>query len=100
MSPGISDRAFGGGHQERPLVAYCDTQDEVDTLWRKLTEDGQESQRGWLTDKHGVSWQIVPRLLLELPNTSERAASQRAFEAMMTMKKLDIAAMQRAYDGP
>lgn len=82
------------------LVAYCDTQDEVDTLWRKLTEGGQESQCGWLTDRYGLSWQIVPRPMLALLNTSDSAASQRAFSAMMTMKKLDIATLRRAYHGP
>ena len=81
------------------LVAYCDTQEETDTLWRKLTEGGEESQCGWLTDRYGVSWQIVPRALLELLNTADGAASQRAVSAMMKMKKLDIAALQRAYKG-
>jgi predicted 3-demethylubiquinone-9 3-methyltransferase (glyoxalase superfamily) len=79
------------------LVAYCDTQKEVDTLWQKLSEGGQEGQCGWLTDKYGVSWQIVPRALLKLLNTADRAASQRAFAAMLNMTKLDIAALQRAY---
>ena len=80
------------------LVAYCDTQEEVDTLWQKLGEGGQESQCGWLTDRYGVSWQIVPRELLRLLNTSDSSASQRAFSAMMKMGKIDIAAMQRAYE--
>jgi predicted 3-demethylubiquinone-9 3-methyltransferase (glyoxalase superfamily) len=80
------------------LVAYCETQDEVDTLWRKLCDGGQESQCGWLTDRYGVSWQVVPRPLLELLDTPDRAASQRAFDAMIKMKKIDIAAIQCAYD--
>lgn len=54
------------------LVANCSTQEEVDTLWRKLSEGGQEGQCGWLTDKYGVSWQIVPRELLKLLNTPVR----------------------------
>jgi len=95
--------ALNGGPQFKfspavSLVAYCDTQPEVDTLWRRLSDGGQESQCGWLTDRYGVSWQIVPRTLLDLLNTPDRAASQRAFAAMMKMKKLDIAAMQSAYD--
>jgi predicted 3-demethylubiquinone-9 3-methyltransferase (glyoxalase superfamily) len=81
------------------IVAYCDTQAGVDSLWRRLCEGGQESQCGWLTDRFGVSWQIVPRALLELLDTPDVAASQRAFAAMMKMKKIDIAAARRAYDG-
>jgi len=95
--------ALNGGPQFKfspavSLVAYCDTQDETDALWRKLADGGQESQCGWLTDKYGVSWQIVPRFLLKLLNTSDRAASQRAFAALMKMKKIDMAAVQRAYE--
>jgi len=95
--------ALNGGPQFKfspavSLVAYCDTQEEVDALWRRLCEDGQANQCGWLTDRYGVSWQIVPRKLLQLLNTSDRAASQRAFAAMMKMTKLDIAAIQSAYD--
>jgi predicted 3-demethylubiquinone-9 3-methyltransferase (glyoxalase superfamily) len=81
------------------LVASCDTQEEVDTLWRKLSEGGQEVQCGGVTDKHGVSWQVVPRAMFKLLNSEDKAAAQRAFSAMMTMTKLDIAALQRAYDG-
>jgi len=81
------------------LVAYCDTQDEVDHLWHRLGEGGKEDRCGWLTDRFGVSWQIVPRPLLAMLNTDDVKASQRAFAAMMTMRRLDIAALQRAYRG-
>jgi predicted 3-demethylubiquinone-9 3-methyltransferase (glyoxalase superfamily) len=80
------------------LVAYCDTQAEVDSLWQRLSDGGKESQCGWLTDKFGVSWQVVPRVLLQLLNAADEAASRRAFAAMLKMTKLDIAVMQRAYD--
>jgi predicted 3-demethylubiquinone-9 3-methyltransferase (glyoxalase superfamily) len=95
--------ALNGGPQFKfspaiSLVAYCDTQQEVDTLWRKLSDGGQEGQCGWLADKYGVSWQVVPRALLKLLNTADNAASQRSVAAMMKMTKLDIAALQRAYE--
>jgi len=80
------------------LVVYCDTQEQVDRYWNRLLEGGQEVQCGWLTDKYGISWQVVPRKLIEFLQSGDRAASQRAFTAMMGMRKLDIAALQRAYD--
>ncbi|MGO9114965.1 MAG: VOC family protein [Thermoguttaceae bacterium] len=81
------------------FVANCETQAEVDGLWRELSEDGQEMQCGWLTDKFGVSWQIVPTALPDMLSSADTAAAQRAFAAMLGMKKLDIAALQRAYEG-
>jgi predicted 3-demethylubiquinone-9 3-methyltransferase (glyoxalase superfamily) len=81
------------------MVAYCDTQEEMDTLWQKLTEGGEEGVCGWLTDKYRVSWQIVPRGIQELLNTEDTAASQRMFTALIEMKKLDIGALERVYEG-
>jgi predicted 3-demethylubiquinone-9 3-methyltransferase (glyoxalase superfamily) len=81
------------------LVVSCDTQEEIDDLWQKLLQGGQEVACGWLTDRYGVSWQIVPAFMDEMVNSDDPAAAQRAFAAMMDMKKLDIAALRRAYQG-
>jgi predicted 3-demethylubiquinone-9 3-methyltransferase (glyoxalase superfamily) len=81
------------------LVATCGTQAEVDRLWERLTDGGQEVQCGWLVDRFGVSWQIIPAGLGELLGSSDRAAAQRATEAMLKMVKLDIEALRRAYSG-
>jgi len=70
----------------------------VDRLWHELSEGGQEVQCGWLTDKFGVSWQIVPTALPDMLSSADTAAAQRAFTAMLGMKKLDISALQRAYE--
>ena len=66
--------------------------------WRKLTAGGEEQPCGWLKERYGVSWQIVPKGLMELLDGPDKAASQRAVQAMLQMKKLDIAALRRAYD--
>src|SRR5213592_2991064 len=73
------------------FVVNCETQEEVDYFWKKLTADGgQESQCGWLKDKFGVSWQIVPTILPELLSDKDAAKSQRVMQAMLEMVKLDI----------
>jgi len=79
------------------ISVYVDTQAEVDRLWHALLEGGAESRCGWLTDRYGVSWQIVPQALLDMLSKKDDAAAQRAMAAMLGMKKLDIAALQRAY---
>lgn len=81
------------------FVAHCDTQAEVDDLWTKLTADGQEVQCGWLKDKYGLSWQVVPNALLEMIKDSDAQRKQRVTKAMLQMKKLDIAALEAAYHG-
>ncbi|TVM18724.1 VOC family protein [Oceanidesulfovibrio indonesiensis] len=80
---------------------FCETQEEVDYYWEKLTEGGDESAQvcGWLKDKYGVSWQVVPTIMSELLGDHESEKSQRAMEAMLGMKKIDIAAIKRAYEG-
>jgi predicted 3-demethylubiquinone-9 3-methyltransferase (glyoxalase superfamily) len=84
------------------LVVNCETQDEVDYYAEKLTAGGdpEAQQCGWLKDKYGVSWQIVPTIVPELLADPESDRTRRAMLAIMKMKKLDIAALQRAYDGP
>jgi len=77
------------------LIVNCDDQAEIDALWEKLAEGGEHVQCGWLTDKFGVSWQIVPRALPEFL-TGDAERTDRVMRAVLTMKKLDIAQMQRA----
>jgi predicted 3-demethylubiquinone-9 3-methyltransferase (glyoxalase superfamily) len=82
------------------LVVNCADQVEVDYLWEKLTADGgEESQCGWLKDRFGVSWQIIPLALGALIGGPDPAGAQRATQAMLKMRKLDIAALQDAYEG-
>ena len=82
------------------FVLKCKTQEEVDDLWEKLSEGGGEKiQCGWLKDKYGVSWQIVPTILGEMISDPNRAKSQRVMEAMLKMKKIEIEGLKRAYAG-
>jgi len=82
------------------IMVQTEDQAETDHLWNALIADGgQESQCGWLKDKWGVSWQITPRKLLEATTSTDRAAAKRAMDAMMTMRKIDIAAIEAAYRG-
>ncbi len=76
----------------------CEDQAEVDYYWDKLIDGGEESQCGWLKDRYGVSWQIVPRQLNELLTDPDAGRSQRAMEAMLGMVKIDVAELQRAAD--
>ncbi len=77
----------------------CETQEEVDMLWEKLTEGGEEQRCGWLKDKFGLSWQIIPAKLDELMNDQDPVRAGRVMEAMLQMNKIDIARLQEAYDG-
>jgi len=89
--PGVHDYTF---NEAVSFVVDCDTQDEIDYYWGKLTEGGQESQCGWLKDKFGVSWQIVPTILAKL--MSDPAKSQKTMQAFMQMKKFDIEKLLQA----
>jgi predicted 3-demethylubiquinone-9 3-methyltransferase (glyoxalase superfamily) len=80
------------------FIVNCETQEEVDRYWERLSEGGSEVQCGWLKDKFGVSWQIVPTVLGELMSDPDPEKSQRVMKAMLQMKKLDIEALQRAYE--
>ncbi len=75
----------------------CNSQEEVDELWKKLSEGGEEGQCGWLKDKFGVSWQIVPTALIEMLNDPDPEKSKRVTEAMLQMKKIDIQTLKQAY---
>jgi predicted 3-demethylubiquinone-9 3-methyltransferase (glyoxalase superfamily) len=94
---GGSTFTFGQGFS---LMVKVDTQAELDRLWTKLTANGgKEGQCGWLFDKFGVSWQIVPKQLEEMLSDKDKAKSGRAMQAMMGMRKLDVAKLQASFDG-
>lgn len=78
------------------LYVNCETQEEVDRLWTLLVEGGAESRCGWLVDRFGLSWQIIPSILPTLLQHSDRAKAKRAMDAMLTMGKIDIAALESA----
>jgi predicted 3-demethylubiquinone-9 3-methyltransferase (glyoxalase superfamily) len=80
------------------LFVSCETQQEVDELWEKLSEGGSKDRCGWLKDKYGLSWQIIPKVLGELLQSKDAKKSASAMKAMMQMTKLDIAKLKQAYD--
>ena len=80
------------------FVVNCETQEEVDEFWGKLSEGGEESQCGWLKDKYGLSWQIVPAVLSEMLKDKDPQKSQRVMAAMLQMKKVDIQTLKQAYE--
>jgi predicted 3-demethylubiquinone-9 3-methyltransferase (glyoxalase superfamily) len=80
------------------LFVDCETQEEVDELWEKLSEGGEKGPCGWLTDQFGVSWQIVPGALGEMLNDEDPEKAQRVMNAMLQMSKIDIEGLRRAYD--
>ena len=101
---GQSFTALNGGplfkfNEAISFQVMCDNQEEVDYFWTKLSAGGEESHCGWLGDKFGLSWQIVPTEMLELFTDADPKKSSRAMEAMLKMKKLDIAELKRAAAG-
>jgi predicted 3-demethylubiquinone-9 3-methyltransferase (glyoxalase superfamily) len=81
------------------FLVNCETQDEIDQLWERLAEGGEQGPCGWLKDRYGVSWQIVPTLLEELVRDPDREKSQRVMTAMLQMRKIEIEPLRRAAEG-
>ncbi len=103
---GLRFTALNGGplfkfNEAVSIEVFCDSQKEVDYYWEKLTAGGdpKAQQCGWLKDKFGVSWQVIPEGMNEMLSDPSSPKSQRAFAAMMNMKKLDLNALKKAYDG-
>lgn len=93
------------GHQDAPdshnisLSVSVETQEELDEMWGRLSADPESEQCGWLKDKYGFSWQIVPRILGELMESGTPEQSERVMKAVLGMKKLDIAELKQAFEG-
>ncbi len=81
------------------FVVNCESQEEVDHLWQRLSEGGKPDACGWLKDRYGLSWQIVPTVLLEMLQDEDGERAQRVMKTMLQMSKLDIAELKRAYEG-
>jgi predicted 3-demethylubiquinone-9 3-methyltransferase (glyoxalase superfamily) len=95
--------ALNGGPEFNftPAVSFyvnCETQREVDDLWEKLSEGGGKGRCGWLTDKYGLSWQIIPSVLGEMLRDKDAKKARRVMDAMLQMEKIDIGALRRAYE--
>jgi predicted 3-demethylubiquinone-9 3-methyltransferase (glyoxalase superfamily) len=99
---GLEFHALNGGPQFTftPAISMfvnCETQEEVDELWEKLSAGGEKGRCGWLKDKYGLSWQIIPSVLGKMLQGKDGGNSKKAFEAMMQMSKIEIKALQQAY---
>ncbi|MFB3904951.1 MAG: VOC family protein [Acidobacteriota bacterium] len=95
--------ALNGGPQFQftPAISFlvnCEGQEEVDELWDKLSQGGHKQQCGWLQDKYGLSWQIIPTALGEMLNDKDPAKSQRVMQVMMQMQKIDVKGLKEAYE--
>ena len=96
--------ALNGGPEYRfseavSFVIDCENQQEVDYFWQALTQGGEEGPCGWLKDRYGLSWQVVPREMMQFLSSPEQEKAQRAVKAMLGMKKLDVAELRRAFNG-
>ena len=96
--------ALNGGPEYRfteavSFLVNCETQEEVDELWEKLTEGGEEGPCGWLKDRYGLSWQITPVALMEMLQDKDAERSQRVMQAMLRMNKIDIKVLRETYEG-
>lgn len=101
---GVDFIALNGGPQFKFTEAVsffvrCGTQEEIDYFWEKLSAGGEKGRCGWLKDKFGVSWQIIPPILGKMLNDEDDAKSQRVMQAMLQMNKIDVKTLQQAYDG-
>jgi predicted 3-demethylubiquinone-9 3-methyltransferase (glyoxalase superfamily) len=95
--------ALNGGPQytfspATSFVVHCESQQEVDELWDKLAEGGRENNCGWLTDKYGVTWQVIPTAFIQMLNDKDARKSKSVMQAMLQMKKIDIPTLKQAYD--
>jgi predicted 3-demethylubiquinone-9 3-methyltransferase (glyoxalase superfamily) len=96
--------ALNGGPQFKfneamSLMVYCENQEEVDHYWNKLSEGGEEGPCGWLKDKFGVSWQVIPEVFTKMMSDPDTSKSRRAMGAVFAMKKFDIAKLEKAFNG-
>jgi predicted 3-demethylubiquinone-9 3-methyltransferase (glyoxalase superfamily) len=101
---GIQFTALNGGpdfkfNEAVSLQVNCDTQEEIDHFWNKLTEEGQEIACGWLKDKYGLSWQVSATILSDMISDPDQAKADRVMKAFLQMKKFDIAKLKDAYEG-
>jgi predicted 3-demethylubiquinone-9 3-methyltransferase (glyoxalase superfamily) len=104
MLNGIKFIALNGGpdftfNEAISVMIYCDTQEEVDHYWKALTQDGEESNCGWLKDKYGISWQIVPNILQKYLTDGDIEKRNRVHNSFLKMRKFDIAKLEEAYMG-
>ena len=103
MLDGQEFAALNGGPQYTfsPAISFvvnCETQEEVDEFWERLSEGGEKRQCGWLQDKYGVSWQVVPTVMIEMLNDPDPVKSQSVMMAMLQMEKIDIELLKQAYN--